>query len=347
MMDSTSLHEAEALGRARLTADEILESAQQLIRRRVPFDAFIAAAFDPLSGIPVRALYRIPMSPARLPRLLSIEMTDARHFNVADLPHRAREKAWLTSHVTGGALEESSAYYREIMRPIDLGHAMKVQLRASGLLWGGVCLLREARAPEFEAEEVELVTTLATPLAEALRRAVLVAHPPSAIEDSPAVVVLSADDRVVSSTDAAEPLLAELADVGLSDPERLPAALRAVALITRHPQSAIRPVARARTRSGSRLTVRGTALDGGQRVALVIEPSRPSESAWLTLAGYGLSPRECAIALHVVRGLSTEDVSHFLRISEYTVQDHLKAIFDKTGFSTRRELAARLFLDAG
>jgi DNA-binding NarL/FixJ family response regulator len=51
------------------------------------------------------------------------------------------------------------------------------------------------------------------------------------------------------------------------------------------------------------------------------------------------------VAERVMHGLSNEDVAEQLRISAYTVQDHLKSIFDKTGFSSRKELAARLFRD--
>jgi DNA-binding CsgD family transcriptional regulator len=44
----------------------------------------------------------------------------------------------------------------------------------------------------------------------------------------------------------------------------------------------------------------------------------------------------------LVRGLSTSDLSSQLHISEHTVQDHLKSIFDKVGVRSRRELLAAL-----
>lgn len=41
--------------------------------------------------------------------------------------------------------------------------------------------------------------------------------------------------------------------------------------------------------------------------------------------------------------MSSKQLGMALRISQLTVQQHLKSIFDKTGVRSRRELAAQVF----
>ena len=54
---------------------------------------------------------------------------------------------------------------------------------------------------------------------------------------------------------------------------------------------------------------------------------------------YGLTPRELEVVTCIVEGCSNKDIAKQYTISEETVKRHLSNIFDKTGVSTRLELA--------
>jgi two-component system, NarL family, nitrate/nitrite response regulator NarL len=54
---------------------------------------------------------------------------------------------------------------------------------------------------------------------------------------------------------------------------------------------------------------------------------------------YGLTPRELEVVGSIVEGCSNRDIAKQFNLSEETVKRHLSNIFDKTGVSTRLELA--------
>jgi DNA-binding NarL/FixJ family response regulator len=74
----------------------------------------------------------------------------------------------------------------------------------------------------------------------------------------------------------------------------------------------------------------------------VLAPARPADTVPLLLSAHGLTSREAEVARLVLRGTSTRGIVDALHISHYTVQDHLKAVFDKVGVRSRGELAVRL-----
>jgi DNA-binding NarL/FixJ family response regulator len=104
-----------------------------------------------------------------------------------------------------------------------------------------------------------------------------------------------------------------------------------------------------RTRSGVWLLIHASCLhsaDGtGADVAVVIEPAKASEVATLIVVAYELTPREVDVTRALARGLSTSEIARELHLSRYTVQDHLKAVYEKTGVSSRGELVAKMFAD--
>jgi DNA-binding CsgD family transcriptional regulator len=76
---------------------------------------------------------------------------------------------------------------------------------------------------------------------------------------------------------------------------------------------------------------------------LIVEPPRPSDLAPLIVAAYGLTEREQTVTALVLRGRSTHQIARALAISPYTVQEHLKSVFEKVGVHSRGELAGQIF----
>lgn len=104
---------------------------------------------------------------------------------------------------------------------------------------------------------------------------------------------------------------------------------------------------RARTLDGHWVVLHGTVLGGGTepRTAVIIELARLAELAELIVLAYGLTPRERAVTRLVIQGHSTAEIAAALRLSPFTVQDHLKAVCEKVGVRSRRQLVARVFHD--
>jgi DNA-binding CsgD family transcriptional regulator len=128
----------------------------------------------------------------------------------------------------------------------------------------------------------------------------------------------------------------------------LPPVVLAVASAARQANCTDAPArAHVRSAAGRWLALDAAPLLGGPspQVSVVIAPAQPAETALHVLRAYGLSAREREVARLVMLGRSTPQIAAALFISPHTVQDHLKAIFEKVGVHSRKELVGHVFFE--
>jgi DNA-binding CsgD family transcriptional regulator len=333
--------------------DEVIERLQRV----VPFEAYCASTKDPASGFITQALSE-EMGGAddifwALERLYFEHHQNVRR--MADI----HQSVALLSETTGGDLERSTRY-AEYLRPLGLAYEMCGAFTSGGYLWGSMNLTRESGSPDFEPREARLLRHIAPHLGNGLKVATLRVHTPmeEGATDVPGVLTLDYQGKVVQHTLAAERWLRDLEDLGPGWRERgdLPRAIRTVVLSLRRALSPERdrdeesiPTLRARARSGRWLTLYGSMTEATPErraeTVIIIEPTKPEELLPFSMSAYGLSPREEELVKLVVRGLSTTRISRTLFISEHTVQNHLRSVFEKVGVRSRGELVKRLFFD--
>jgi DNA-binding CsgD family transcriptional regulator len=248
---------------------------------------------------------------------------------------------------------ERSRRYREILAPHGIGDELRAALLTDTSCWGFLCLHRARSCPPFTPAEARCLARLTPHLAQGLRTALLLGSatgPP--IPDAPGMLLLAEDLSVAAITPAAQRWLAEISEEDWPRRGTLPHAVyTAVARLRALEQTAAAqpdatPRAHLHTASGHWLTLHASRLAGPSargQVAVIVEVARPAEVAPLIMQAYDLSKRESEILQGVLRGDSTAEMAASFTISSHTVQDHLKAIFEKAGVRSRRELVGRLF----
>jgi DNA-binding CsgD family transcriptional regulator len=322
------------------------DEAGAILRRAVPFDGFCSMTVDPATMLLTSHIAHDSVRPEDVPRLGRNEFLeeDVNKFGVLA---RAERPSGVLTDATGGK-RESSPRYREILHPNGFRDELRFTLLDDGACWGWVALYRREPGIDFEDADAEFVASLSHLLAQGLRRAILLAAAPTADEpDAPGLILLGPGGQAEAITPAAERWLSLLiaADPATGD---LPAVVNSVAyraLLAARGGSAEGARARVPTSGGTWLVVHGSVVgdpaDG--RTAVILEAAHSPDIAPLIVSAYGLTAREREVTQLVLHGLSTAEIGERLYLSGYTVQDHLKTIFEKVGVRSRRELVAKIF----
>lgn len=350
--------EVKRLCCAGLDGPELLGRVVERLRTAVRFEAYCASTADPGSGLVTHSLAG-EMGGAKEAAIFFERIYFEHDLEQLRQMAHDRNPVLLLSESTVGRLDDSPRH-RELLAPLGLAHEMRTVFTAGGRMWGSMDLIRERGRPDFASREVTLLKRLAPHLGAGLRAAALRVQATGEQSgfDEPGVLTLDCRGRVRQHTPAAERWLRQIEKLSPEwrEWEGLPPAVRMVASALRRalaPENdrdlnAV-PRLRARTCSGRWLTLYGSLTEpvGGNpsETVIVIEPSKPEEVAWMNVAIYGLTAREEEVVELIVRGFSTKQVSNHLFISEYTVQNHLRAVFEKVGVRSRRELVKKLFFE--
>ena len=260
--------------------------------------------------------------------------------------------AGATSLATHGNLSRSARHRTH--EAYGVGDELRGSFVVDNTYWGAAGFLREEGQPWFTEEERRYLASLCESLADGFRRAMLLATVVQQVPDdgAPGVVVFDDTGRPEFISPTAEHWIADVVE----EPKPASAAesriVQLVAARARSLESGQDPLglaarSRVQTRSGQWLLLYGTPLAGGvdNRIAVIIQPAPASEIAPLVALAYGLTDRECKVTQLCMQGQSTKQMAHLLSVSPYTVQDHLKSIFAKTGVRTRGELVGQVFLE--
>lgn len=319
------------------------------LKRVVPFEEPCWLTIDPPSMIITGAIWE--NFPGWAAEAL-VDLEPGESFNKLLTLARSTRRVGILSEATEGKLDRSLRY-GEVFGPLGFGDHVRAALVTDGSCWGSLTLQRERASRRFTPSEAAFIEQISEHLAEGMRSALLFGSsttPEGA--DGPGLLVLGKDFSVISMTPIAQLWLDEMSDNKSPQREnKLPHAiyavvtrLRAIDTTAQDPAFPM-PRARLRTRAGRWLVVHASRLigpDSEEQTAVLLEAARPEELVPLIVAAYGLTEREQDMAQLVLRGLSTAEIVAQLHITSNTVQDHLKAIFDKVGVRSRRELVAQM-----
>jgi DNA-binding CsgD family transcriptional regulator len=342
-----SRQRVEQLCRSAASARELRLAALGELRDAVGFDAYAWLLTDPQSWVGADPLADVP-SLADLPALIRLKyLTTVNRWTTL-----AGDRASALQQATGGDLSRS-LLWRELLSRYDVCDVASVAFIDRLGCWGFLDLWRSAPAPGFDEQETDFLSQLALPLTAALRRAqgntfgaALPGTPP---RPGPAVLLLAPDLQVRTQTAETQDYLRRLVPPE-GDAAPVPAGaynvaaqlLAAEAGVDPHP-----PRARVHLAGGRWLTLRaariGDAAPLAERdIAVTIETTIPADRAELFARAHAFSPRESEVLAHLIAGGDTREVAHRMFLSAYSVQDHLKSIFTKSGTRSRQALLSRV-----
>lgn len=295
------------------------------------FDWYVWILTDPVTAVGIDPFAKIP------------DTDDASR--AIRLKYMTQLNRWttLTSVATYGGRADESALWREVQRPAGVVDVASMVFRDSYGCWGFLDLWSRRMFQAQEAALLEALTPGLTGAIRSLRGQSFRRAMPTATPDGPALILLDNQLTIVGMTAPSDAWLRLLLPTPPAS-EPIPAAAFNVAAQLLANEAGIdegQALARMPRTDGSWARVSAARMQPDNRIAVSIETATVDERLDLFSRAHGLTPRENAVVKALAGGADTADVASALFLSPHTIQDHLKAVFEKTGVHRRGELLAR------
>ncbi len=337
------------LAGAALDPEQARLAAIEELRRAVGFERWCWPVTDPLSGLAMGGIAEFDLWPT-LPRLISLQ----EHGDVATKPRLlfGSSPSVALSTATGGDIERSQVW-RECLQPYGVGDTLMTACREREGSWGSVELMRDRDDRAFSEDEIRFLETLSPTLGTLIRRSLSSSWRQDS-DDSrlppPGTLILDRELKPSGWTSPARDWLDALQPGGgMLPPSIYEIGTRVLARDAVDPGHRLPARVRIRTVTGRWSVIEGALLEGGEasHVAITMRAATGDEVVEILCRAHGLTARERQIVALLRAGLATKQMSAALGISSYTVHDHVKAIFEKTGVRSRGELVSHLTATAG
>lgn len=336
-MDERRRRRAERIAGELLSLDGDLDAVHLRLLESLAGELDLASACwhacDPASGFPI-GVGAAGDPPGSFEQGLLYEFAAGERGSFNQL-WRERPTLHAMGLATGGRPTES-ARFREMIAPTGIADELRLAIADSFGNWSAAVFFSRRRLDEEDAALVEAVLPAA---ALAIRRAAAPLMADDAPPAPPAVVVIDAADRLGAADRQAREWLARLGTRAADEPPGVLAFLAAKARLDDPLDPA---VARTRTDDGVWLALDASLLGEGPEsdVAVVLRPAPGPGVLDAVLRGFGLSEREREVAALAAQGKTDRAIAASLFLSPWTVSDHLKAAYEKTGVGGRAELGS-------
>ncbi len=261
------------------------------------------------------------------------------------------QPACMTEQVTSYRDLTKTRYYNDFLKPQSIYSQLIIYLCSGRNLLGIVGLFRSRKRPVFTPEENEKACLAAPHFARALKMAMTVESNERnqwildsfASQSDNGIIVLNQSHEIIYINDSAKNILSPFCRTGVRNYKdfSLPDELTRCFLdfCSHEGHNGVFSIGPER---GISVLIKGGNLSGKSIYSILLR-SDNSTSPSKEFQEFGLTGREFEVASLVCNGYSNAEISQRLHLSKYTVENHLRHIYEKMQVGSRTRLIHTMF----